>query len=206
MSATKTVHVAVFDGLADWEIGHLTAYVNQGSLRRDQDLRVVTVGATLAPVTSLGGLRIVPDTTLEDLRPDDSVLLVLPGGDGWVVGGLEAFTAKAVELVDAGVPVAGICGATFALAAAGVLDDRAHTSNAPEFLTASGYGGAAHYRPELAVTDRNVVTASGIAPVEFAREALALIEAYEPSVLASWYKLYGQHDPAGFFELMEAAS
>jgi putative intracellular protease/amidase len=206
MMTTRTVHVAVFDGLADWEIGHLTAYLNQGNLRRDQDLRVVTVGAGLAPVTTMGGLRVVPDATLEDLRPDDSVLFVMPGGDGWVVGGLEAFTAKAVELVDAGVPVAAICGATFALAAAGVLDARAHTSNAPEFLAATNYAGSARYRPDLAVTDRNVVTASGIAPVEFAREALALIEAYDTSVLASWYKLYGQHDPAGYFELMEAAS
>jgi hypothetical protein len=25
---------------------------------------------------------------------------------------------------------------------------------------------------------------------------------YEPATLASWYKLYGQRDPAGYFELM----
>jgi hypothetical protein len=27
---------------------------------------------------------------------------------------------------------------------------------------------------------------------------------YEPGVAASWFKLYGDHDPAGYYELMSA--
>ena len=53
-----------------------------------------------------------------------------------------AFAGKAAEFLDAGVPVAAICGATAGLAAEGLLDDRRHTSNAAEFLAATGYGGA----------------------------------------------------------------
>ena len=101
-------------------------------------------------------------------------------------------------------PVAAICGATGGLALAGLLDDRAHTSNAAEFLTGLGYGGAAHYRDEPAVTDGDLITASSTAPVEFAREILARLDVYEPHVLDSWYKLYGRRDPAGFYELASA--
>ena len=40
--------------------------------------------------------------------------------------------------------------------------------------------------------------------MEFAREVLAKLDLYEPSVLASWYKLYGLRDPDGYTELMES--
>lgn len=203
----RTVHVAVYDGLADWEIGHVTAHINDPEGQRDPgSLRIVTVGATADPITTAGGLRLVPDTVLADLDPTDSALLILPGASTWMTDGNAAFQAAATAFVETGTPVAAICGATFGLATAGLLDDRAHTSNAAEFLASSGYGGAPLYRDELATTDRGVVTASAIAPVEFAREILALLDVYEPRVLASWYKLYGQHDPAGYYELQEATA
>ena len=69
-----------------------------------------------------------------------------------------------------------------------------------------GYGGSHLYVDEPAVTDGGLVTASGTAPVEFARAVFALLDLYEPPVLASWYKLFGLNDPAGYFELMAAAS
>jgi hypothetical protein len=47
-----------------------------------------------------------------------------------------------------------------------------------------------------------LITATAAAPVEFAREIFAALDLYEPGVLASWYKLYGQQDPAGYYELM----
>jgi len=197
----NAVHVAVYDTLADWEIGHVTAHLNEAA-----GPRVVTVGASLEPITTMGGLRLVPDMALDDLRPADSAMLILAGSSTWTSGDNQEFAALAASFVSAGVPVAAICGATYGLASVGVLDDRAHTSNAAVFLEATGYRGGAHYVDELAVTDRNVVTASGIAPVEFAREVLALLQVYEPQVLASWYKLYGQHDPAGYFELMAASA
>lgn len=202
----RAVHVAVYDTLADWEIGHVMAHINDpDGQRAPGSLRIVTVGASADPVTSMGGMRIVPDVVLADVDPSDSAMLILPGAATWTSGANQAFADAAVAFVDAGTPVAAICGATFGLAAAGVLDDRAHTSNAAVFLEGSGYKGGSRYVDELAVTDGNVVTASGIAPVEFAREILALLDVYEPGVLASWYKLYGQHDPAGYYELMEAA-
>lgn len=204
---TATLHMGVYDTLSDWEVGYATAHINSGAWQRDPSrYRVVTVGDGPEPVTSMGGMRIMPDVVLDELRPDDSAMLILPGADTWLSGGNVAFAKKARQFLDAGVPVAAICGATGGLATEGLLDDRPHTSNAAEFLEATGYGGRDHYRDEPAVTDGKLVTASATAPVEFAREVLALLGVYEPPVLAAWYKLYGLHDPAGYYELMAATS
>ena len=56
--------------------------------------------------------------------------------------------------------------------------------------------GAAHYRSEPTVTDGDLITASTIAPVEFAREILGKLDVYQPSVLADWYRLFGEKDPS----------
>src|SRR5687768_3149077 len=101
MTTTTTVHVAVYDTLADWEVGHATAHIANGAWQRQPGShRVVTVGAG-GPVTSMGGLRITPDVALADLRPADSAMLVLPGADTWMDGSSAPFAAKAREFLEA---------------------------------------------------------------------------------------------------------
>ncbi len=197
-----TVHLAVYDTFADWEVGHVTAAINRPLWHKTPGrFAVRTVGASTEPVTSMGGLRVTPDVALADLRPQDSAMLVLPGNEIFHTETFLPFADKAREFLDAGVPVAAICGATAGLAMAGLLDNRPHTSNAVEFLIGVGYQGKDFYRDEPAVTDGDLITATGVAPVDFARAIMARLDVFEPGVLASWYKLYGQQDPAGFFEL-----
>lgn len=204
---TKHVHMAVYDTLADWEVGYATAHINGGDWQREPGrYEVRTVGAGPEPVRTKGGMTITPDLTLAELRPEDSAMLILPGADTWLAGGNTGFAQQARQFLDAGVPVAAICGATGGLAAEGLLDDRRHTSNAPEFVEAFGSKGTEHYCDVPAVTDRGLITASGTKPVEFAREVFAALDLYSPEVLASWYKLYGLGDPAGFYELMGEAA
>ncbi len=201
------VHMAVYDTLADWEVGYATAHINGGDWQREPGrYRVRTVGAGLEPVRTKGGMTITPDLALDELSAEDSAMLILPGADTWLSGGNAAFAEKARQFLDAGVPVAAICGATGGLAAAGLLDDRRHTSNAPEFTAAFGSKGADLYCDVPAVTDRGLTTASGTKPVEFAREVFAVLDLYTPEVLASWFKLYGLGDPNGYFELMGEAA
>ncbi|MBF6137912.1 glutamine amidotransferase [Nocardia otitidiscaviarum] len=200
----KTVHMAVYDTFADWEVGHATAHINRAMWHREPGTwQVRTVGIGRDAVTSAGGMRVVPDVTLAELSPADSAMLILPGADTWETGALTPFADKAREFLAAGVPVAGICGATFGLAAAGLLDERAHTSNAAEYLAYSGYSGADRFVYEPAVTDGDLITATGTRPVEFARAILARLDIYEPHILDAWYRLYGDNDPAGFFALVE---
>lgn len=74
--------------------------------------------------------------------------------------------------------------------AAGWLDERPHTSNAASYLKGTGYGGAAHYRDEPAVRAQGLITAGGMAPLEFAREILVQLGLYDDEVLEAWYQLY----------------
>ena len=202
---TTTVHVAVFDTLADWEIGYATAHIRRDQWQREPGrYSITTVGPTREPVTTMGGLRITPDIALEELRPEASAMLILAGGDRWAGESMAGFRTAARRFIAAGVPVAAICGATFGLALEGLLDDRAHTSNAAEYLAYSGYVGGDRYVAEPVVVDGDLITASGVAPVHFAQAIFGRLGLYEPGVAASWFKLYADRDPAGFFELMSA--
>lgn len=204
----KTVHLAVYDQLADWEIGYATATIRSGDWQRDPDRHdVVTVGLTGAPVTTAGGLTILPDLTLPQLKPSASAMLILPGADGWDTDpeSLSPFASAAGIWLDAGVPVAAICGATAGLAREGLLDHREHTSAAPEYLLATGYAGVGRYRDRLAVRDGGLVTAGPTAPLEFAREIFAVLDLYTPRVLDAWYRLYAEHDPSAYHVLVEGS-
>jgi putative intracellular protease/amidase len=203
----KTIHLAVYDTLADWETGHAIAHLRNSAYQREPGLyEVVTVAESTAPVTTSGGVRILPDITLDGLEPGDSAMLILPGADLWDQGGNTAFTAKARAFLDAGVPVAAICGATAGLAREGLLDDREHTSAVLPYLQAQpGYGGEKHYVDRPAVTDGDLITAGPTAPVEFAREIFARLDLYTPEVLDAWYRLFSASDPSAFEVLMAAS-
>ncbi|WP_428986383.1 type 1 glutamine amidotransferase family protein [Streptomyces camelliae] len=198
--ADRRVHLAVYDSLADWETGHTAAYLARAGYE------VVTVGPGREPVTSIGGLRILPDLALDELRPEDSSLLILPGADLWSAGdGLAPFARAARAFLDAGVPVAAICGATAGLAREGLLDDRAHTSASPFYLAqAPGYAGGDRYVEADAVTDGGLVTAGPTEPVAFAREVLRLLGVYEGEVLDAWYRLYHDSDAEAYVVLQQA--
>ncbi|MGW7209364.1 type 1 glutamine amidotransferase family protein [Streptomyces sp. NPDC054837] len=189
----KPVHLAVYDTYADWETGHATAYL----ARAGYEIR--TVGPSREPVTSIGGLRVQPAGALDDVRPEDSSLLILPGADLWETGDqLAPFARKAREFLAAGVPVAAICGATAGLAREGLLDDREHTSAVSFYLAATEYKGGSRYVDADAVTDRGLITAGPTEPVAFAREILGLLGVYEGEVLDAWYRLFHDSDVTAY--------
>ena len=67
-----------------------------------------------------------------------------------------------------GAMVAAICGATAGLANSGYLDSRKHTSNDLAYMkmVCPHYKGEPFYEMGPAVSDGNLVTASGAAPLE----------------------------------------
>ncbi|MFG3168351.1 DJ-1/PfpI family protein [Streptomyces sp. NPDC048200] len=195
----KPVHLAVYDTFADWETGHATAHL----ARAGHPVR--TVGPGREPVTTMGGLRVLPDLALDELRPEDSSLLVLTGASLWDTSGdLAPFARTARAFLDAGVPVAAICGATAGLAREGLLDDRAHTSAVSFYLAATGYAGGERYVDADAVTDGLLITAGPTEPVAFAREVLGLLGVYEGEVLDAWYRLFHDSDAAAYAVLEKA--
>ena len=198
----RTAHIAVYDTLADWETGHLLAELRTGRFT-GTPFEIVTVAESAEPVTTMGGIRIQPDMLLADLDPADSDLLVLAGAEIWDEGG-EAFAAAAARFLDAGVPVAAICGATAGLARAGLLDDRDHTSAAAEYLAATGYTGGDRYVDARAVIGGDVITAGPQSPVQFARAVLERLELASPTTLDAYEAVFHRGDPAGYPVLMQA--
>ena len=191
----KIVHLFVFDTMADWEAAYAVAAINSPQFQSGPNrYRVVTAAATLAPVTTMGGVRIEPDVTIDTVFPEDSAMLILPGGSAWENYGNSEALELAAQFMAAGVPVAAICAATLALARAGLLNHLRHTSNAREYLISSGYRGTAFYCGAPAVTDKNVITATGLAPVDFAREIFNRLNLYSAASIEAWYAMFKHCD------------
>ena len=181
------MRTAIFDGLADWE-----APLALCEVRNSGKFEVVTVGLTDGPVTTMAGFRLLPDVTLREVSADGAAMLVLPGGEMWEAGTPDGVDALLHSFRTAGVPVAAICGATFAIARAGLTRGRRHTSNDREYLKAvvPEYQDGELYSAELAVTDGDLITASGVGSVEFARDVTRYLGVYTDEQVGRWYDLY----------------
>ena len=184
----RTAYVFVFDGFADWEPASALA-----ELRRTFGFATTTIGLSHKSVASMGGLRVLPDLTLREFEPGTASILILPGGEFWMTVEHPEITAVVRAMDTARRPIAGICAATLALAHAGLLDNRLHTSNSVGFIEkfVPGYPGASFYRAVPAITDRGVITASGLAPFAFAAEIFRTLAPDRAQDIATYETLYG---------------
>ena len=185
----SSVHVLVFDGFADWEPSFALSQIRQTGAAD-----VVSVGLSQHPVRSMGGLTVLPDVTVEQVAPEQIRLFLLPGGDQWEAAGPDPRLAQLLDgTMDAGSPVAAICGATVGIARAGLLRGRKHTSNGLDYLKQQvpDYQADGDYVVDLlAVRDRGLITASGLGALEFAREIFAELGVFSETDLELWYRLF----------------
>lgn len=201
-------YIYVLNTLADWEIGYLTAELHSGRFldKTKPSVELIKIGSTTEPVQTMGGITIVPDESIDNIRFCEEDLLILPGADTW----MEEENKKIIDIVsgiiDKKVIIAAICGATFALANKGILNDRNHTSNDLEVLKmfCPEYSGEDFYLNQPAVTDDNLITASGITHLEFSYEVLKRINVMKAETLDAWYQLYKTNESKYFYALMES--
>ncbi len=203
---SNAVHLFVFDSMADWEAAFAIAVINNPQFQKVQGrYRVVTVGLSRRPVTTMGGICVQPDMALSEISPAQSRMLILPGGEQWESGRNDEAIEMTRRFIAHCVPVAAICAATLALARAGLLDNRYHTSNARAYLASSGYRGGKWYQDVPAVSDQGVITASGVAPVDFAREIFECLNLFDCGALDAWYVLFKHGDASRYYELEQTA-
>ncbi|AKU21273.1 DJ-1/PfpI family protein [Massilia sp. NR 4-1] len=201
------VYLAVLDTLADWEIAYLTAelYSKRFFRNPETDCEILKVGLTPSPIRTMGGMEIKPDLVLPELSLDENDLLVLPGSELWEDPQHgDPFLHFAGTALAEGRNVAAICGGADGLARIGALNHRPHTANNKDNLLASypEYAGAAHYQEAPAWRDANLITASGLAPLEFAREVIGLLGVFKPETLEAWYRLFQTREPQYFGDLV----
>ena len=205
----KTVYVYLQEGLADWEAGYAMAEIHSGRFFKTAavPLRVKTCALSREPIATMGGMRLLPELTVDEICLSDAAMLILPGGDGWLTLQNEMILEKATAFLAADIPVAAICAATVALGRVGLLNHHRHTSVDLEFLRMIGgdaYNGSTLYEQQPAVMDGNLITAAGTAPLEFACRIFERLDVFSPATLDAWYLLH-KENRAEYYEALVAS-
>jgi putative intracellular protease/amidase len=202
------VYLYVLNTLADWEIGYLTAEINSGRFldKTKTPVNLIKLGNTLEPIKTMGGITITPDESIDNITLQEGDLLILPGADTWLEESNNKILNLVSDVINKNVIIAAICGATMALAQKGLLNNRKHTSNDKEFLKTicPGYSGENFYLNQPVVADNNLITATGLAALEFSYEVLKKTYLMKTETLESWYQLHKTQEGKYFYSLMES--
>lgn len=205
-----TVYIYLITTMADWELGHVTAELNSKRffMQDAPAVCVKTVALTKEPVKTMGGLTIIPDCTIEEIEVNEKSVLILPGADTWGEEKNAKIIAKAAELLEAKGCVCAICGATVALANAGLLNNRPHTSNGAGFLEmfCPSYKGTAFYVDAPSVCDGNLITAGATGGLLFAKKIIEHIGIFSTATLEEWYAYFSTGEASHFFALMQSVN
>lgn len=202
------VYVYVQDTMADWEAAHVMAELNSGRFFKQGAPQVAyqTVGASKEAIKTMGGLTVVPDGVLADVVVGEESVLLLPGANTWSEAKHGAVIEKASEMLAAGGTVGAICVATAALAGAGLLDGRPHTSNGAGFLEmmVPGYQGSSFYVDAPSVADGNLITAAGTGGLLWAKQIIGRLGVFAEDMLEAWYAYYSTGEAGHFYALMQS--
>ena len=189
----KEVIFVLLNGFADWEGAFTAICLNQGVKPGNPiNYKVKYLSITKEPVTSIGGLRVLPDYDLKDM-PEDYAGLILIGGMRWFSPEAELIVPLVKKALKDKKLVAGICNASVFLGMHGFLNEVKHTSNTLDYLkqyAGDQYTGESNYMNKQAVRGGNIVTANGIGQLEFCREVLYALEADTAEAIEESYLFY----------------
>lgn len=183
----KKIYIYLFDGFSDWEIAYLTP-----EIKKNKAFELHYFSKDGKPISSMGGLNILPEMSLTEINTDAVEMLILPGGLAWETNDNDVIDSFVKNIFEKGKAIAAICAATTYLAKKGLLDELKHTSNDLNYLKGMvpHYLGEQYYVDSLAVTDHNLITANGIAPIEFAREIFQKVNLYKDDAIEKWFQLF----------------
>ena len=152
------------------------------------------VAPTMESVTAIGGFRVLPDYSFENM-PEDFAALVLIGGYGWLTPVADNVIPIVRKALDNGRIVGAICNGASFMAKHGFLNGVKHTGNGIEQLIlwgAENYTNSEGYIHEQSVSDGNIVTANGSGVLEFTKELLLLLENDIPERIEMYYQFNKQ--------------
>ena len=146
-------------------------------IMRRAGIQAVTAAVGANPVASSHNIRVEADTTIDAVRDDADIdMVVLPGGPGTAkLGESDALRALVERLRNADKEIAAICAAPGVLAGFGMLDGKRATSfpAVRDKLEAVGVD----YQESAVVRDGKVTTSRGPGTaMDFALELVAILE------------------------------
>lgn len=185
----KTILFVILQQYADWEAAYITSAITMlGQGQYD----IKTVSLSKESVQSIGGFRVLPDCDITS-APNDYEALILIGGMTWRNENAKAVKTLVEDCCQRGKVLGGICDASAFLGTVGVLNDVYHTSNDLNDLkqwAGSVYTGEEKYVAKQAICDKNIITANGTAPMEFAKEILFALNAASEEKITDWYNFH----------------
>ena len=152
------------------------------------------VAPTMEPVTAIGGFRVLPDYSFENM-PEDFAALILIGGYGWLTPIANKVAPIVRNALDNDIIVGAICNGASFMAKHGFLNSIKHTGNGIEQLKLWGgecYTNQDGYIHQQAVSDGCIVTANGSGVLEFTKELLLLLENDTPERIEMYYQFNKQ--------------
>jgi transcriptional regulator GlxA family with amidase domain len=176
------------DWAGPWEV--LAAWAQRWP---DDGVDVLTVAETLQPVRCAKGLRVLADTTWEQLGEVD--VLIYPGGQGTRPQlGAQAIRERIRAYAAAGTLMVSVCTGALVFADAGLLDGRPATTHHGSLDLLPTLGERIEVRPEdRFVDDGDVITAAGVsAGIDV---ALHLVARLHSPQRAAEVRRYIQYDP-----------
>lgn len=184
------VAVLVYPGFSEFEVTVALTLVN----RRFQ---VVNVGLSSEPVRGEGGLVVLPERALADVRAEEFAAILIPGAvDMAPLADQPALTALLREAHARGTLLGAVCGGPFVLGQAGVLNGAPYTVTfTAEQRAFLGVFPEEGFEYRDVVRAGNVITAQGHAFAEF---GLAVAEALGAVVNVEGARTFyrGQGNPA----------
>lgn len=157
--------VLYYDGFAEFEV--------VVSLLLFMKENVITTALENRIYESEEKQRFLPHKTIEELNTDDIDLLIIPGGDPRYLYDNKVLNNFLKELNRKNKYIAGICGGTEIMAAAGILDNKKCTGDSSGLNLDAPYihlFSKANIVEEDVVVDGNIITSIGQAFIELAVE------------------------------------
>ena len=189
----RAVAIAIFEGAEEldfvgpWEVLAAWRYLHP------DEVSVSLVGDTLDPVTCAKGMRVLPETTWDDLGEVD--VLVYPGGFGTRTKlGDESVRSRLRAMNESGTLMTSVCTGALVFADAGLLDGLPATTYWSAFDELLPLGRDIEPRPDDRFVDAgSIITAAGVsAGIDMALHLVGRLASPERS---REVRRYIQYDP-----------
>ncbi len=177
----------VLEQWADWELAYISSAVNmlgQGKFENK------TVSLTKNAVTSIGGIKCLPDYDLQNIPPDNAAVILI-GGMSWHNENALQVKPLVKSCIKSGKVLGAICDACRFLGSVGALNNEKHTANdLNELKQYAAYTNEQGFIHRQAVSDNNIITANGTATLEFAQEILRALSVATEEQISGWYDFH----------------
>ncbi len=190
----KKILYIILEQWADWELAYISSAVN---MLGGGNFENKTVSLSKSAVTSIGGIKCLPDYDLQS-APSDYDALILIGGMSWHNENALSVKPLIDTCIKNGKVLGAICDACRFLGSVGALNNAKHTANdLNELKQYEVYTNEQGFIHRQAISDNGIITANGTATLEFAYEVLNALSVATQYQIKDWYDFH----KSGFYNV-----